>query len=419
VSWRLRAALPVSRLVAGASRLARAGSGTVLRGRVLLTADPTALRQLAAGRRIAFVSGTNGKTTTTSLLAAAVATAGPVATNDTGANMNPGLVAALAGAPPGAPAVLECDERYLPGAVDATAPAALVLMNLTRDQLDRMGEVRTIASSWRGLCGRHPGTTVVANADDPLVAWAASPARAVWVAAGNPWTADASTCPECAGRIRFAADGDGWACSGCSLARPPLDAWIAGGAAAPSLVLRSGERWPLAVGVPFRHVQANAALAVMAARASFDVSPDRAVAAMRAVSEVDGRYRVLWGRGSQARLFLAKNPAGWAALLDDFAPVDGPVDRPIVVVINARVADGRDPSWLWDVPFERLAGRPVIAAGERWRDLAVRLRYAEVAHTTAADLDDALDRARAADADVAATYTAFRQVKARLAGRSP
>jgi UDP-N-acetylmuramyl tripeptide synthase len=138
---------------------------------------------------------------------------------------------------------------------------------------------------------------------------------------------------------------------------------------------------------------------------------------MRAVSEVDGRYRVLWGPGSRARLFLAKNPAGWAALLDELAPAAAG-GRPIVVVINARVADGRDPSWLWDVPFEQLAGRPVIAAGERWRDLAVRLRYAEVEHTTAPDLGDALARARAADADVAATYTAFRQVKARLAGRS-
>jgi lipid II isoglutaminyl synthase (glutamine-hydrolysing) len=130
---------------------------------------------------------------------------------------------------------------------------------------------------------------------------------------------------------------------------------------------------------------------------------------MRSVADVDGRYRVLWGPGAEGRLFLAKNPAGWAALLDELTRSA----RPILVVINARVADGRDPSWLWDVPFERLAGRPVIAAGDRWRDLSVRLRYAEVSHTTAPDLGDALARARAGDADVAATYTAFRQIKAR------
>jgi UDP-N-acetylmuramyl tripeptide synthase len=419
VSWRLRTALPLSRLVADASRLARAGTGTVLRGRVLLTADPTALRQLAADRRIAFVSGTNGKTTTTRLLAAAVATTGPVATNDTGANMVPGLVAALATAPAGAPAVLECDERYLPRAVDATRPAVVVLMNLSRDQLDRMGEVRTIASSWRELCGRHPETTVVANADDPLVAWAAAPARTVWVAAGSPWTADATTCPDCGRRIRFADDGTGaWACTGCDLARPPLDAWLTPGSTseegAPAVLeTAGGDRVPLAIGVPYHHVQANAALAVLAARA-LGVEPAAAVTAMQAVADVDGRYRVLWGPGTEGRLFLAKNPAGWAALLDELTRSA----RPILVVINARVADGRDPSWLWDVPFERLAGRPVIAAGDRWRDLAVRLRYAEVAHTTAPDLGEALARARAGDADVAATYTAFRQVKLRVVGRA-
>jgi UDP-N-acetylmuramyl tripeptide synthase len=160
--------------------------------------------------------------------------------------------------------------------------------------------------------------------------------------------------------------------------------------------------------VPFHHVQANAALAVLAAR-TLGVAPDAAVTAMRAVADVDGRYRTLWGAGTEGRLFLAKNPAGWAALLDELARAS----RPLLVLINARVADGRDPSWLWDVPFERLAGRPVIAGGERWRDLAVRLRYAEVPHTTAPELGAALARARAGDADVAATYTAFRQVKAR------
>ena len=78
---------------------------------------------------------------------------------------------------------------------------------------------------------------------------------------------------------------------------------------------------------------------------------------------------------------LAKNPAGWQELLGLVRPGTGPV----VVAINARIADGRDPSWLWDVPFEQLAGRPVVATGERCLDLSVRLRYAEVEHTTVAD----------------------------------
>ena len=80
--------------------------------------------------------------------------------------------------------------------------------------------------------------------------------------------------------------------------------------------------------------------------------------------------------GPEARLLLAKNPAGWLEVFD----VLRPPPLPVVVAINARIADGRDPSWLWDVPFERLAGRLVVASGERSRDLAVRLRYAGVEH---------------------------------------
>jgi lipid II isoglutaminyl synthase (glutamine-hydrolysing) len=60
-------------------------------------------------------------------------------------------------------------------------------------------------------------------------------------------------------------------------------------------------------------------------------------------------------------------------------------DAPLVVSINARVADGADPSWLWDVPYERLAGRRVVATGDRYRDLSVRLQYAGVDHVTEAD----------------------------------
>jgi len=88
---------------------------------------------------------------------------------------------------------------------------------------------------------------------------------------------------------------------------------------------------------------------------------------------------------------------------------------PVVVAINARTADGRDPSWLWDVPFERLRGRLVVATGERSRDLAVRLRYAEVEHVHEPDLFRAVAAAPAASVDVVANYTSFQQMRVRFA----
>jgi UDP-N-acetylmuramyl tripeptide synthase len=86
---------------------------------------------------------------------------------------------------------------------------------------------------------------------------------------------------------------------------------------------------------------------------------------------------------------LAKNPAGWSELLDLVARGDAP----LVVSINARIADGADPSWLWDVPFERLGGRPVVATGDRCRDLSVRLQYADVDHEMEPDPLSAVARA--------------------------
>ncbi len=116
----------------------------------------------------------------------------------------------------------------------------------------------------------------------------------------------------------------------------------------------------------------------MAAVAAESQGIDVAVAlgAMASVGEVAGRFTTRVVGGVPARLMLAKNPAGWSELLD----LVGEEDRPLVISINARTADGADPSWLWDVPFERLASRVVVATGDRCRDLSVRLRYAGVVH---------------------------------------
>ena len=127
---------------------------------------------------------------------------------------------------------------------------------------------------------------------------------------------------------------------------------------------------------------------------------------MSETTEVAGRYRVVRVGSSLARLLLAKNPAGWVEALDLLRPPP----LPVVVAINARVADGRDPSWLWDVPFERLRGRSVVASGERAADLAVRLRYADVEHETCSDPLDAVRGLGAPAVDLAANYTAFQGV---------
>ncbi|MGI8493430.1 MAG: MurT ligase domain-containing protein, partial [Acidimicrobiales bacterium] len=391
---------------ANLSRRLGRGGGSVVGGRAILAMDPRALEELARARRVALVSGTNGKTTTTSLLASALSTSGPVVTNVLGANLPPGLAAALASAPAGVPAALEVDEAWLSRVVSSTHPAVVALLNLTRDQLDRNNEVRMLAASWRRTFAGDEASdaTVVANADDPLVVWGASGSRRVtWVGAGQPWTADAGGCPGCGGRIDFPTGAGGWRCSSCDLARPALDVWLEGGV----VVTSAGERFPLQMALPGRANQANAAMALCAARL-MGVEPAAAVAAMGATTEVVGRYRTVAVNGLEVRLLLAKNPAGWLEVLDVLAPP--PVL--VVVAINSRIADGRDPSWLWDVPFEALRGRLVVASGERSRDLAVRLHYAEVDHRHEPDPLAAIRLAGDAagvgkEVDVVGNYTAF------------
>jgi lipid II isoglutaminyl synthase (glutamine-hydrolysing) len=401
---RTRLAAGLGTAVAGLSRRLGRGSGSVVGGRVILAVDPNALSRLAAGHRVGLISGTNGKTTTTSLVTAALGTVGTVATNAQGANLPPGVAAALAVAEPSATAALEVDEAWLGHVVAAVRPGAVALLNLSRDQLDRNNEVRRLASSWRRSLAGLEHTTVVANADDPLVVWGAGSAHDVrWVGAGQPWTLDASGCPACGARIRFAPDGS-WHCGSCAFSRPTLDVQVDEKA-----VFMDGQRIELRLSLPGRANRANAAMALTLARAlGADLGP--ASEAIADVAEVVGRYALVRVGTCEARLLLAKNPAGWLEIFDVLRP--SPI--PVVVAINAHVADGKDPSWLWDVPFERLAGRMVVATGERSRDLAVRLRYAGVEHRHERDPLTAITVAGATSVDVVANYTSFQALRARL-----
>jgi UDP-N-acetylmuramyl tripeptide synthase len=245
---------------------------------------------------------------------------------------------------------------------------------------------------------------VVANADDPLVVWGAQDAaHVVWVAAGQLWRQDAVGCPACTGPIVFGADGD-WS-STCGFRRPRPDAELRGDV----LVTTDGRRIPVRLVLPGRCNRANAAMAAVAAGV-LGVDEAAALDAMAPVADVEGRFATVTYGGARVRLLLAKNPAGWTELLD---LLEGGHD-PVVVGINARIADGHDPSWFWDVPFERLGGRLVVATGERGRDLAVRLRHAGVPHVTVPDELDALAAAGTAQVEYVGNYTAFQALRRRL-----
>lgn len=419
--FRTRAAVLAGRTASAASRLTGRGEGLVVGGKVILRVSPGAMRDLAGDRVAALVSATNGKTSTTRLLATAVGQTGPVVTQETGANMTDGVLSALAYGHPRGQAVLEVDEAYLPLILPDTRPRALLLGNLTRDQLDRMNEVAMVARKWRTMLESCPErTTVVANCDDPIVTWAARSApRVLWVSAGQNWTADASVCLECGGLLRFGG-GEGWRCTSCGQQRPE-PAWrfqIDDGRF--TAVGPDRRRFDLSgLALPGWFNAANATLALAAATDVLGLDARTSVQRMATVTAVSGRYEVRTIGALDVRLLLAKNPASWSELLT----VMPPAPAPVIITINANDADGRDPSWLWDVPFEKLRGRTVIATGDRRRDLAVRLLHAGVDHVVIEDpyAPGVELPASARDLEVidcAATYTAFHGLRTRADART-
>jgi UDP-N-acetylmuramyl tripeptide synthase len=398
---RTRLASTLTRGAAALSRATGRGDGSVIGGRVGLMVDPHLLANLATGRRIALISGTNGKTTTTRLTAAGLGVLGDVATNSFGANMPTGHTSALVKAGPTPYAVLEVDEHYLHQVLTATRPELVALLNLSRDQLDRAQEVAGVAGKWRTML---TGTEVhvVANADDPMVTWAASAAAQVtWVAAGQRWLDDSWVCPECGCPIE--RSGEEWWCTGGDLRRP-IPQWTVRDQ---GVVDPTGTYHEVHLQLPGRVNRANAATA-LAIGAFFGVPVLDALPRLAQVTSIAGRYATVVRDGRTIRLLLAKNPAGW---LEAF---DMAEDVPTLLAINARDPDGLDTSWLYDVDFSPVRGRQVLITGDRALDLAVRLEVNDVAFEHVTSFDKALAAMPAGRVEVIANYTAFQDIRAEL-----
>jgi lipid II isoglutaminyl synthase (glutamine-hydrolysing) len=361
-----------------------------------LALSPHLLAELARGRDIVLVSGTNGKTTTTAMIVAGWGE--DTATNDTGSNMPEGHVAALV-ASKSTSAVLEVDEAWLGDVARATKPRVVTLLNLSRDQLDRANEVRRIAERWRVLVANERDITYVANANDPLVVYAAELAEHVrWCDVPTPWTTDAVSCPHCTQPLHF-SDDSWW--SECGFKKPQTVSTTLGD----GLVV-SGVTLRLDLQLPGDFNEVNAALA-LTTLSCLGVDVRVALEKVDALTSVAGRFSVVLWRGHRLRLLLAKNPAGFTAMLLTLTKNDGD----IWIAINARVADGHDPSWLYDVPFELLRGLRVYCFGDRRLDLAARLDYAGVDYEVVGD-ESSLPFSSDV-INVVANYTAFQEWRER------
>ncbi|MCX6469373.1 MAG: Mur ligase family protein [Corynebacteriales bacterium] len=369
-------------------------------GLIAAKIDPSIMGRLAGGKATALITGTNGKSTTTKMTAAALAGLGGVISQADGANMDAGIIAALTLGRDAPYAAIEVDELHVPHVSDAVDPDVLVLLNLSRDQLDRVGEINIIERRLREGIAKHPDMTVIANCDDVLVASAAyDAANVVWVAAGAGWANDSVSCPRSGEPI--IRSGDDWYSSGTDFRRPTPSWWFDDD----SIHGPEGFTAPMTLTLPGKANRGNATQAVAAAVA-MGADPHAAVAAVSGVGEVAGRYGVRTVGPHSVRLLLAKNPAGWQEAL---SMID-PDAAGLVIAVNGQVPDGEDLSWLWDVRFEHFENTTVVAAGERASDLGVRLIYAGAEHQTIPDPLVAIASCPPGRVDVLANYTAFRDL---------
>jgi UDP-N-acetylmuramyl tripeptide synthase len=443
---RLGAAVLAGKLAATASRRLRRGGGTTIPGDVALAVDPGVLAKLGAAlpRGSVLVTGTNGKTTTTGLVAAALEGSGErVLTNPSGANLVFGLVAAAVaqarplGGARGDRAVFEVDELSLERAVIELRPRLVLVLNLLRDQLDRSGELETTGRRiGDGLRRLPPGARIVANADDPLVVAQCDGLEGVVYVGVDaddqvldelPHAADARTCPRCGAALHFdrvvLAHCGSYRCTACDFARPRTAVTVRRIAAASldsqRLELSDGTVLDAAVGGVYN---AYNLVAAYAAATTLGVPPVTVAAAVAGFRPRFGRMERVRLHDRELRMLLAKNPAGLDVVLRTADQLGR--THNYLIAINDLVADGRDVSWLWDVDFEQLARSPrrphVVASGRRAHDLAVRLKYAGMAtEQVTVEPDPAaalrLLAARAEpgeEAVVVPTYTAMLELRA-------
>jgi UDP-N-acetylmuramyl tripeptide synthase len=431
----------VARAAGVLARFTRLGAGTSVPGRLVQAVDAGFLSRRA--QRLAFgsvvVSGTNGKTTTASMLQSILRAEGrTLVANRSGANLRGGVVSAFVTEPASADAgVFEVDEAALPSLVGEIRPRVLVLTNVFRDQLDRFPEPERVAALLRrGAEALPDGSTVVANADDPLL-WASledlRPVGFSLVPQDRSASGDApgfdsepETCVRCGTTLRFEwrtianlgsarCGGCGW----CSTAGSYSAKVVSQAGLEASVLEFDGELLTLPLGGIHNAYNAVAALA---AAGELGVPTTRAVSALEEFHARFGRAEELLFEDRHLWMALAKNPAGAGVVIQEVCA--DPRVGAVVVAISDRDADGRDVSWIWDADLERVASLhvPLIATGTRAADTAVRFKYAGRA-PDAVDADPSAAVRAAADrcgpdgiVAVLATYTAMLDIREALLG---
>ncbi len=432
---KLGLAVSVAKSVTLMVRSLRLGAASVLPGSIARKIEPKLLQLLSqqVKQGAILIAGTNGKTTTSLLLREILERKGyRVAHNSTGANLENGLMtalmdnASLTGSLDVDYAILEVDENILPKVLAPIQPKLILCLNLFRDQLDRYGEVDTISKRWgSAIATLSPQTIVVANADDPTICYLGQQLTQQRVSffglsepehylEAIPHAVDSIYCPRCGQALNYEgvylSHMGEYSCGNCGFSRSQ-----------PSL---NSSEWPqILVGLY------NKYNTLAAATAAQELGVDAAT-----IRETIPNFHAAFGRaeeleinGKKVRILLSKNPVGTN---ETIRVVTQSTDKTTLLVLNDRVQDGEDVSWIWDVDTEKLVqrGGTLVVSGDRAYDMALRLRYSDpqpnnnfnliVEEDLRNAINTALDRTPNNETlHILPTYTAMLSVREVLTGR--
>lgn len=403
------------------------GSGSTWPGHIALKTDPKFISKMIKKNphlRIVLIAGTNGKTTTTKSLKHILESSNiETMTNSSGANLMNGLASTLLhysnifGKTKRQALIFEVDENLLPQVLkEIPNPDAIILLNLFRDQLDRYGEVNKISEKWQeAIENLTDKTLIIANADDPQIAFIGTKAKnKTFYSVDDKFkkekelshSVDSITCPNCNNSLEFTdiaySHVGNFKCTNCEFKNP------------------ESQKYEIKTNIKGTYNIYNLTAAAIVANHVFDIDKDVTLNAIATFIPAFGRQEVINVKGKNVMLLLSKNPTGFNESLK--VAVENDTDT-FLILLNDRIPDGRDISWIWDVDFEFLKGKEkIFVSGDRAYDIANRLHFADIKSDVFESYKKAYAKALDATENgkmltILPTYSAMLEVRKIISGR--
>jgi UDP-N-acetylmuramyl tripeptide synthase len=388
----------LGKIISQTSTLLNRGNGSTWPGHIALKTNPQFIKDILkqTTMKIIIVAGTNGKTTTASIITTTLEKNGKhVLQNESGANLLNGIASTLllkstrTGKLPYDFAIFEVDENALPQVLKQITPDYLLLLNLFRDQLDRYGEINTIAEKWHQAIQTLPKQTkLILNADDPQIAAFGIDNKntthyfSVKTSQKSPdkhQAADATTCPACGNTLTFTsriyAHLGNWHCTQCGLQRPTSDR-------------DTFAIYPLTG--TYNRYNTHAAVLVLQ---KIGLTTTQITKAFHSFTPVFGRQEIISYHNRNVQIFLSKNPTSFNQSYKTILELG---IKHLFVILNDRIPDGRDVSWIWDTDLSEINSfHHITLSGDRAYDMGLRFHYADCKdHVTVEPvLETALEKA--------------------------